>query len=116
MRSAPGLRPFLRLLTRPRFLRGFGRRVVVRAGVSLGLDGCEVRLCDPCARLCPCVLCVSRLPPGLFTGSELLGYSPTHNSHTRRDAYDARKLMRLYGSEVRSVFSHNPLALPLRDA
>jgi recombinational DNA repair protein (RecF pathway) len=34
--------------------------------VSLGLDGCEVRLCDPCARLCPCVLCVSRLPPVSF--------------------------------------------------
>ena len=28
--------------------RGFGRRVERgRAGVSLGLDGCEVRLCDP---------------------------------------------------------------------
>ena len=37
-----------------------------RAGVSLGLDGCEVRLCDPCARLCPCVPCVSRLPPVSF--------------------------------------------------
>ena len=35
----------------------------------VGLDGCEVRLCDPCARLCPCVLCVpcvSRLPPVSF--------------------------------------------------
>ena len=35
----------------------------------MGLDGCEVRLCDPCARLCPCVLCapcVSRLPPVSF--------------------------------------------------
>ena len=46
-----------------------------RAGVSLGSDGCEVRLCDPCARVRPCVpcvrtrihihTCVSRLsPPG----------------------------------------------------
>ena len=26
-----------------------------RAGVSLGLDGCEVRLCDPCVRVCACV-------------------------------------------------------------
>ena len=33
-----------------------------RAGVSLGLDGFEVRLCDPCARVRPCVPCVSRLP------------------------------------------------------
>ena len=28
----------------------------------VGLDGCEVRLCDPCARVRPCVPCVSRLP------------------------------------------------------
>ena len=42
-------------------------------GVSLGLDGCEVRLCDPCARVRPCVPCVSRVCPGsprcLFTGT-----------------------------------------------
>ena len=31
---------------------------------SLGLDGCEVRLCDPCARVHPCVPCVSRVCPG----------------------------------------------------
>ena len=37
-----------------------------RAGFSLGLDGCEVRLCDPCARVRPCVPCVSRLPPVSF--------------------------------------------------
>ena len=30
----------------PRFRPSRGR-----AGVSLGLDGCEVRLCDPCARV-----------------------------------------------------------------
>ena len=39
------------------------------AGVSLGLDGCEVRLCDPCARVRPCVPCVSRVcsgSPGVF--------------------------------------------------
>ena len=46
-RSAPGLRLFLRLLSRPRFRPSRGR-----AGVSLGLDGCEVRLCDPCVRVC----------------------------------------------------------------
>ena len=28
--------------------------------------GCEVRLCDPCARVRPCVPCVSRLPPVSF--------------------------------------------------
>ena len=45
-----------------------------RAGVSLGLDGCEVRLCDPCARVRPCVPCVSSTcecpgsPRCLFTG------------------------------------------------
>ena len=52
-----------------------------RAGVSLGSDGCEVRLCDPCARVRPCVpcvrtrihihnrvcpVCVPALPPGVF--------------------------------------------------
>ena len=70
------------LLSRPRFRPSRGR-----AGVSLGLDGCEVdRLCDPCARMCArvpvcapvcpvcvpcvsrlvCVPCVSRLPPVSF--------------------------------------------------
>ena len=32
--------------------------------MSLGLDGCEVRLCDPCARVRPCVPCLSRVCPG----------------------------------------------------
>ena len=31
----------------------------------VGLDGCEVRLCDPCARVRPCVPCVPA-PPGVF--------------------------------------------------
>ena len=33
------------------------------------MDGCEVRPCDPCARVrpcVPCVPCVSRLPPVSF--------------------------------------------------
>ena len=47
-------RPGLRILSRPRFRPSRGR-----AGVSLGLDGCEVCLCDPCARMRPCVPCVS---------------------------------------------------------
>ena len=37
--------------------------------VLVGLDGCEVRLCDPCALVrprVPCVSCVSRLPPVSF--------------------------------------------------
>ena len=34
------------------------------ARCSLGLDGCEVCLCDPCARVRPCVPCVSRVCPG----------------------------------------------------
>ena len=49
--------------------------VACRAGLSLGFDGCEVRLCDPCARVRPCVPCVSRVCPGspryLFTGRKL---------------------------------------------
>ena len=48
---------FLRLLSRPRFRLSRGS-----AGVSyLGLDGCEVRLCPPCVRVCACV---SRVCPG----------------------------------------------------
>ena len=40
------------------------------AGVLVGLDGCEVLLCDPCARARPFVPCVwSRLPRCLFTGT-----------------------------------------------
>ena len=65
---------FLRLLSWSRFRPSRGR-----AGVSLGLDGCEVRPCDPCARVrpcVPCVLCVSRLPPVLFTGTD----TPFHTS------------------------------------
>ena len=75
-RSAPGLR----MLSRPRFRPSCGRAGVFRfrpsrgrAGVSLGLDGCEVCLCDPCARVRPCVPFVSRAcpvcvpaPPGVF--------------------------------------------------
>ena len=32
----------------------------------VGLDGFEVRLCDPCDHVRPCVPCVSRLPPVSF--------------------------------------------------
>ena len=37
--------------------------------VLVGLDGCEVRLCGPCAFVrprVPCVPCVSLLPPASF--------------------------------------------------
>ena len=51
--------------------------VALTAGcVLVGLDGCEVLLCDPCARLRPCAPWVSRVCPGsglprcLFTGGE----------------------------------------------
>ena len=52
--------------SRPRF-----RSSRCRAGcVLVGLDGCEVRLCDPCARVRPCVPCVCPVcvpaPPGVF--------------------------------------------------
>ena len=33
-------------------------------GALVCWDGCEVRLCDPCARLRPCAPCVSRECPG----------------------------------------------------
>ena len=71
------------LLSRPRGAVGSGPAAVLaavesagfwpsrgRAGVSLSLDGCEVRLCDPCVRVCACV---SRVCPGsprcLLTGT-----------------------------------------------
>ena len=54
----------VQLLSRPRFWLSRGR-----TGVSLGLDGCEVRLCPPCVRVCACVVacpvCVPA-PPGVF--------------------------------------------------
>ena len=52
----PLSRPRIRSSSRPATRSG-------RAGVLVGLDGCEVRLCDPCACVRPCVPCVSRLPP-----------------------------------------------------
>ena len=63
----------LRLLSRPR-IRSSSRPATRsgRAGVLVGVDGCEVRLCDPCACVRPCVPCVTRLPPVprcLFTGT-----------------------------------------------
>ena len=47
-------------MSRPRFARIRSSRC--RAGVLVGLDGCEVRLCDPCARVRPFVPWC--LPPG----------------------------------------------------
>ena len=72
----------LRLLSRPR-IRSFGSGAAAvepaadsvvgssrgRAGILAGLDGCEVRLCLPSARVRLCVPCVSRLPPVTGTGT-----------------------------------------------
>ena len=44
-------------------------------GFGVWVDGCEVRPCDPCARVrpcVPCVPCVSRLPPVSFYRYELI--------------------------------------------
>ena len=46
-------------------LRLLSHTDTVIAGVLVGVDGFEVRLCDPCARVRPCVPCVS--PRCLFT-------------------------------------------------
>ena len=57
------------MLSRSRFRP---RRAVVRVCRWVWVDGCEVRPCDPCARVrpcVPCVPCVSRLPRCLFTGT-----------------------------------------------
>ncbi len=35
-----------------------------RAGALVGWDGCEVRLCDQCARVRPCAPCVCVPCPG----------------------------------------------------
>jgi len=66
-----------RLLSRPNG-RGFhGRRARSCAGcvaLLVGLDACEVRLCDPCACVRPCVPCVSRLPPvSIYGDARTLG-------------------------------------------
>ena len=37
----------------------------MRAGALVGWEGCEVRLCDPCARVSPLCPRVSRLSPRL---------------------------------------------------
>ena len=50
-------------MSRPRIRSSRGR-----AGVLVGLDACELRLCDPCACVRPCVPCVSRPPPGCPRG------------------------------------------------
>ena len=47
--------------------RGLPVVALYRAGVLVGLDGCEVGLCGPCALERPRVPCVSRLPRCLFT-------------------------------------------------
>ena len=38
-----------------------GRAGCVLVGLDGWMDGCEVRLCDPCARVRPSVPCVSRV-------------------------------------------------------
>ena len=45
---------------------------VIHGEIPVPSDGCEVRLCDPCARVRPCVPCVSRLPPVFLNRSLLL--------------------------------------------
>jgi hypothetical protein len=45
-----------------------GAGTVVRCGARalVGWDGCEVRLCDPCARVAPNVPCGFLAPPGVL--------------------------------------------------
>ena len=58
---------YLDLVERVVLISQVGRSSRGRAGVLVGLDGCEVRLCDPCARVRPRAPCVSRLPPVSFS-------------------------------------------------
>jgi hypothetical protein len=88
--SAPGLR----LLSRPR-LRSFGRRVVVALTSYVRvvcwwvwMDGCEVRLCDPCVRVPLC----ARVSRGVnvnttdaTTGARTALLLPAQNTHTLHD-------------------------------
>ena len=58
--------------------------------------GCEVRLCDPCARVRPCVPCVSRVCPGsprcLFTGVFLLCGFNADSNEPRNGMPEARNM------------------------
>ena len=56
-----------------------------RARCVVGLDGCEVRLCDPRARVRPCVPSVSRVCRlGLFTGTGTCACGKTGNGPMER--------------------------------
>ena len=68
-------------MSRPRIRLWLGR-----AGVLVGLDGREVRLCDPCVCVRPCVPCVSRLPPVPFYrySTSSVSYFRTRCIQTRR--------------------------------
>ena len=63
-----------------------------KTGALAGWDGCEVRRCDPYARVRPCVPCVSRvvcvpcvsrLPRCLFTGISILKPFPLMNDRNQ---------------------------------
>ena len=66
--------------------------VVVRVGALVGWDGCEVRLCDPCARVRPCLSThLSHVsvpaPPGARC---LLTYAVLACNNRKRHACDAQ--------------------------
>ena len=91
-RSTPGLRLFLRLLSRSRFSCGF-------VSAWVWVDGCEVRPCDPCARVrpcVPCVPCVSRLPPVSFYRYPVAG-TVYRTGFVARDVRDTRARARASG-------------------
>ena len=73
-----------------------------RAGVLVGLDGCEVLLCDPCARVRPCVPCVCPGSPRcLFTGTR---YRYTGISHER-----TQRVLRHDASRNRRASASRPI-------
>ena len=76
-------------------------------GVSLGLDGCEVRPCDPCARVrpcVPCVLCVSRLPPVSFYRYILLAQAASSSAQRQWRSLGARSMLDQCGNQGQRIF------------
>ena len=73
--------------------RGLPVVALYRAGVLVGLDGCEARLCDPCAHVRPC------------TGKK------TPGGHIRVPASYAHATCLVWG-HVRCMYSERAVTVP----
>jgi len=83
----------------------------------VGLDGCEVRLCGPCAFVrprVPCVPCVSRLPPMSYRYMHRV-ISDTNlltNSRPRIESRAHSMLPRQGGSVLPALDYYGPVVVP----